>query len=135
MPDYFIIRQNYFDQNVPAAGPRLNLIWRYHARLHVFVDVAVVYPVAGVVGNHVHGFHPGRRERGHIPAPAALHHYFAMPVRRVKIGALAQSDQVPAQRTRSPCSCEKTRGLYASLRLLLVVNDCGLCRLACRISA
>ena len=58
---------------------RLDLIQRHHAGLHVLVEVAVVHPGTGIVGNHVHGLHLGGADKDHVRPLARVQHHVAVP--------------------------------------------------------
>ena len=59
------------------------------------LHVAVVHPCTDIVGNHVCGYHLRRREQNDVCAISIYGHHVSMPVRSVKVEAIAQADQIP----------------------------------------
>src|SRR5260370_33132510 len=73
----------------PERRLLFDLVAGHHAGLHVFVEVAVEHPDAGIVGDHVHGFHLRGRDENYVGAFAILQDHVAVPMRSVQVQSFA----------------------------------------------
>ncbi len=72
MPKWSMVGFDALGRRLATVPLRVDLLKRRHAGPHVLVEVAVVHPGAGIVGNHIHGPHLHGGDEDHVGPFAAV---------------------------------------------------------------